>query len=103
VVQLAEALVEYETLDLQEVKKVIKGEPIRSVEERLQDAGVVTSGSNAEGEQQSQVVPTPEKDAEAGKAEGPPQEPLGVRSPAADGPTQPQGTETEEQSVGSAS
>ena len=34
-VQLANALVEYETLDLEEVKKVIKGEPIRSVEERL--------------------------------------------------------------------
>lgn len=33
--QLANALVEYETLDLTEVKKVIKGEPIRPVEEKL--------------------------------------------------------------------
>lgn len=29
---------EYETLDLEEVKKVIKGERIRPVEERLQEA-----------------------------------------------------------------
>ncbi|KAH8117450.1 ATP-dependent metallopeptidase Hfl [Phellopilus nigrolimitatus] len=33
--RLAEALVEYETLDLAEVRKVIKGEPIRPVEEKL--------------------------------------------------------------------
>lgn len=32
---LARALVEYETLDLEEVKKVIKGEPIRSIAEVL--------------------------------------------------------------------
>jgi len=36
--RLANALVEYETLDLEEVKKVIKGEKIRSVEERLLEA-----------------------------------------------------------------
>ncbi|KAI5124509.1 hypothetical protein M0805_003033 [Coniferiporia weirii] len=33
--RLADALVEYETLDLAEVKKVIKGEKIRTVEEKL--------------------------------------------------------------------
>lgn len=31
--QLAEALVEHETLNMEEVKKVIKGEPIRKIEE----------------------------------------------------------------------
>ena len=36
--QLAEALVEYETLDLEEVKKVIRGEKIRPVEEKLLEA-----------------------------------------------------------------
>ena len=36
--QLADALVEFETLDAEEVKKVIRGERIRTVEERLQDA-----------------------------------------------------------------
>jgi len=36
--RLADALVEFETLDAEEVKKVIKGERIRTVEERLQDA-----------------------------------------------------------------
>jgi ATP-dependent metalloprotease len=35
--RLAQALVEYETLDAEEVKKVIKGEKIRSVEEILED------------------------------------------------------------------
>ena len=33
--QLAEALVEYETLNLEEVQKVISGEKIRPVEEKL--------------------------------------------------------------------
>ena len=33
--KLARALVEYETLDLEEVKKVVKGEPIRSIKEVL--------------------------------------------------------------------
>ena len=33
--KLARALVEYETLDLEEVKKVIKGEAIRSISEVL--------------------------------------------------------------------
>lgn len=36
--RLADALVEYETLDLEEVKKVIKGEPIRPVNEKLKEA-----------------------------------------------------------------
>lgn len=36
--QLADALVEYETLDLSEVQKVVKGEPIRPVEEKLLEA-----------------------------------------------------------------
>lgn len=36
--QLANALFEYETLDLAEVQKVIKGEPIRPVEEKLLEA-----------------------------------------------------------------
>ena len=34
--KLARALVEYETLDLEEVKKVIKGEAIRSIREVLE-------------------------------------------------------------------
>ena len=33
---MARALVEYETLDLEEVKRVVKGEPIRSIEEVLE-------------------------------------------------------------------
>jgi len=33
---LAEALVEYETLNLEEVQKVIKGEPIREDEDLTQ-------------------------------------------------------------------
>ena len=44
--QLASALVEHETLDAEEVQKVIRGEPIRNIDEvikedlsRLQDSG----------------------------------------------------------------
>ena len=44
--QLASALVEHETLDDEEVQKVIRGEPIRNIDEvikedlsRLQDSG----------------------------------------------------------------
>ena len=33
--QLANALMEHETLDAEEVKKVIKGEPIRNIKEVL--------------------------------------------------------------------
>lgn len=40
-IQLADALFEYETLDLSEVQKVVKGEPIRSVEEKLIEAAQV--------------------------------------------------------------
>ena len=35
--QLAQALVEHETLNMEEVKKVIKGEPIRNIEEVVGD------------------------------------------------------------------
>jgi len=37
--------VEYETLDLEEVKKVIKGEPIRSIEEVLDGDKVEMEGN----------------------------------------------------------
>ena len=37
ILQLAESLVEYETLDGDEVKKVIKGEPIRGLNEVLDE------------------------------------------------------------------
>lgn len=35
--QLAHALVDHETLNLDEVKKVIKGEPIRTITEILEE------------------------------------------------------------------
>ena len=35
--QLAHALVDHETLDLEEVKKVVKGEPIRTITEVLDE------------------------------------------------------------------
>ena len=35
--QLAHALVEHETLDAEEVKKVVKGEPIRTITEVLEE------------------------------------------------------------------
>ena len=56
--QLAEALVEYETLDLEEVKKVIKGERIRPVEERLQEAAQMVLEPPAA---TSQEQPTPQQ------------------------------------------
>lgn len=37
VLQLASALMEHETLDVEEVKKVIKGEPIRNIKEVIQE------------------------------------------------------------------
>lgn len=53
--KLARALVEYETLDLEEVKRVVKGEPIRSI-------GEVLDADNAEmeraGEEGNAVSPT---------------------------------------------
>lgn len=33
--QLAHALVEHETLDAEEVRKVIRGEPIRNIKEKI--------------------------------------------------------------------
>lgn len=46
--QLANALIEYETLDMDEVKKVIKGEPIRNLKEIIQeDLSQVPSEKNA--------------------------------------------------------
>lgn len=53
--KLARALVEYETLDLEEVKKVIKGEPIRSISEVL-DAD--KTGMERAGEEESMVPPS---------------------------------------------
>ncbi|PPQ71976.1 hypothetical protein CVT24_008193 [Panaeolus cyanescens] len=41
--RLARALVEHETLDLEEVKKVVKGEPIRTINEVLQEAADATN------------------------------------------------------------
>ena len=38
---------EYETLDLEEVKKVIKGEPIRSIEELLDEVEMEGSAVSA--------------------------------------------------------
>lgn len=35
--QLAQALVDYETMDLEEVQKVIKGEPIRDIKEIISE------------------------------------------------------------------
>ena len=35
--QLAAALVEHETLDAEEVRKVVKGEPIRNITEVIQE------------------------------------------------------------------
>lgn len=53
--KLARALVEYETLDLEEVKKVIKGEPIRSISEVL-DAD--KTGVERATEEESAVSPS---------------------------------------------
>jgi len=36
-VQLAHALVEHETLDADEVRKVVKGEPIRNIKELMRE------------------------------------------------------------------
>ncbi|PPQ93308.1 hypothetical protein CVT25_014437 [Psilocybe cyanescens] len=45
--KLAQALVDHETLDLEEVKKVIKGEPIRTITEVLdEDISNLEAGSN---------------------------------------------------------
>lgn len=46
-VQLAQALVEHETLDKSEVERVIRGEKIRQVEEKLKGATPATPGTDA--------------------------------------------------------
>ncbi|EGO18566.1 hypothetical protein SERLADRAFT_454144 [Serpula lacrymans var. lacrymans S7.9] len=43
---LARALVEHETLDVEEVKKVIKGEPIRNIEEKMVEEGLPAAMSS---------------------------------------------------------
>ncbi|EJD05932.1 ATP-dependent metallopeptidase Hfl [Fomitiporia mediterranea MF3/22] len=55
--RLANALFEYETLDLQEVKKVIKGEPIRPVEEKLLE--VIKQSSEESDSNSTTPVPEP--------------------------------------------
>jgi hypothetical protein len=52
--QLARALMEYETLDLAEVQKVIKGEPIRTVSQVLKEEKIVEEESRI-GESATQV------------------------------------------------
>jgi ATP-dependent metalloprotease len=54
---LANALVEYETLDLEEVKKVIKGEPIRTVEEKLLE--VIQEPDTPESKPEPSSIPEP--------------------------------------------
>jgi hypothetical protein len=56
--KLARALVEYETLDLEEVKKVIRGEPIRSISEVL-DADKAEVERISEGDVVSPSTPLP--------------------------------------------
>jgi ATP-dependent metalloprotease len=48
--QLADALVQHETLDMEEVKKVIKGESIRAIEQVVEDdlARMTESISNSQ-------------------------------------------------------
>jgi ATP-dependent metalloprotease len=48
--QLAQALVDHETLDMEEVKKVIKGEPIRGIEQVInEDISRLSAPSTASG------------------------------------------------------
>ena len=56
--KLARALVEYETLDLEEVQKVIRGEPIRSISEVL-NADKAEAERMGEGEVVSPSAPLP--------------------------------------------
>ena len=58
--QLAEALVEYETLDLEEVKKVIKGEPIRPLAERIADPEPVADPRDVPVAPMDDVIPEPQ-------------------------------------------
>jgi ATP-dependent metalloprotease len=51
--KLARALVEYETLDQEEVRKVIKGEPIRSIRE------VLDGGKERVSEEEEESVVSP--------------------------------------------
>jgi hypothetical protein len=46
-VKLAQALVEHETLDKAEVEKVIRGEKIRQVEEKLKGVASIAPEANA--------------------------------------------------------
>jgi ATP-dependent metalloprotease len=48
--QLAKALVEHETLNMEEVKKVIKGESIRGIEQIIHDEIARVSSSESEPE-----------------------------------------------------
>ncbi|KAG8685928.1 hypothetical protein FRC09_014462, partial [Ceratobasidium sp. 395] len=57
---LAQALVEHETLDKAEVEKVIRGEKIRQVEEKLQGATSMAPEANARlGSVNSKPRPSP--------------------------------------------
>jgi len=57
--RLARALVEYETLDLEEVKRVVKGEPIRSIGEVLEADKAEMERAGEEGSVLSPAAPLP--------------------------------------------
>jgi ATP-dependent metalloprotease len=48
--QLANALVEHETLNAEEVRKVIKGEPIRNIKELIKDDLIAMSTDSSKPE-----------------------------------------------------
>jgi len=57
--KLARALVEYETLDLEEVKRVVKGEPIRSLGEVFEADNAEMERAGEEGNVVSPATPLP--------------------------------------------
>jgi len=57
--KLARALVEYETLDLEEVKRVVKGEPIRSIGEVLEADKAEMERAGEEADALSPSTPLP--------------------------------------------
>ena len=57
--KLARALVEYETLDLEEVRRVVKGEPIRSIREVLEADKAEMERASEEEDPVSSSTPLP--------------------------------------------
>ena len=57
--KLARALVEYETLDLEEVRRVVKGEPIRSIREVLEADKAEMERASEEEDPASSSTPLP--------------------------------------------